>query len=47
MRPEHVKVSAMGFEPMRGYLQWILGPPLDHSGRLTVVSSLEMSEKKG
>ena len=28
-------LSAVGFEPTRSYLQWILSPPLDRSGKLT------------
>ena len=34
-RPWLNAMSAVGFEPARSYLQWILSPPLDHSGKLT------------
>ena len=30
-----VPLSAVGFEPTRSCLQWILSPPLSHSGKLT------------
>ena len=38
----HAYVSAVGFEPTRSYLQWILSPPpFNHSGKLTSTSVSE------
>ena len=31
-----MRLPIVGLEPTRSYLQWILGPPLDHAGKVAM-----------